>query len=115
MVYLLTLIDNGKGETFGKLEERTKRQDGRSYIAKDQSWMREPYNLSRGCYFEGCMSLVDKQKILQRLPLIGAVSLAFVPCAEDFVAGKSVQKYWPADNEVNRRKLEEWIKTAERE
>jgi hypothetical protein len=114
MAYLLRIIDNADGETFRKLEARTGRQDGRSYVSKDRSWMREPYELSRGWYLEGCMSLQDKQRILQDLPVIGAASLSFVSCSQDFVAGKSLEKYRPQCDEAYRRKLEDWIKAAER-
>ena len=64
VAYLLKMVDNGNGKTFRRLEERTQRKDGRSYISKDRSWMRQPYELNRGWYLEGNMSLHDKQTFL---------------------------------------------------
>ena len=85
---------------FQKLARHTWRKDGNSYVSKDTSWMREPYEIARGWYFEGCMSLVDKQAIIKELPRLGLISAAFVPCAQDFVAAKSVQKYRPGPDEA---------------
>jgi hypothetical protein len=73
----------------------TERKDGRSYISKDAAWMKERYKLGKGLYFEGCMSLVGKQRILQSLPQLGLSSREFANCAADFVGGKSIKKYCP--------------------
>jgi hypothetical protein len=48
------------------------------------------------------MSLKDKQGVLQHLPRLG-LSPSFVPCAQDFVAGKRVDKYWPSENDAARQ------------
>ena len=63
-----------------KLEKHTERRDGRSYVSKDASWMKEPYEVGRGWYFEGCMSLAEKKKILHALPKLG--------CARQFQSHK---------------------------
>jgi hypothetical protein len=83
MGLLLKLIDDTSDKVFRKLERRTERRNGRSYISKDASWMEEPYELSRGWYFEGCMSLEDKKAILGDLPTLGLTSSSFAQCAQD--------------------------------
>jgi len=80
------------------LASHTIRRDGRSYVSKDHSWMKEPEPLLKGWYFEGCTSLAQKQEILRNLRHLG-FSLALIRCAQDFVAGNSVQKYIPSDDE----------------
>jgi hypothetical protein len=71
--------------------------------------MKEPYEIVRGWYFEGCMSLVDKQPMIRSLPSLGLVSAAFVPCAQDFVAAKSIRKYWPTGGiDEARRLIQKW-------
>lgn len=87
---------------FQKLARRTQRKDGRSNVSKDRSWMREPYEITKGWYFEGCMNLLEKQAIIKALPELGLISREFVPCAQDFVAGNSVEKYWPDKDEASR-------------
>ena len=60
--------------------------------------MKEPEPLLEGWYFEGCTSLAQKQEILRNLRHLG-FSRALVRCAQDFVAGNSVQKYVPSAEE----------------
>jgi len=81
--------------SYERLERITKRNDGRSNVSKDSSWMREPHEIAKGWYLEGCMSLIEKQSVLKRLPEIGLASAEFAKCAQDFVGGESVQKYLP--------------------
>ena len=71
--------------------------------------MREPYEIASGWYFEGNMSLDDKHAIIKDdLPRLGIISAAFVSCAQDFVAGKSVKKYEP-DADETRRLFQKWL------
>ena len=62
----------------------------------------EPHHLRNGWYLEGCMSLKDKKAVLQYLPQLG-LSPRFVPCAQDFVSGKRVDKYWPTEKNSTRQ------------
>ena len=48
MVKLLQMLTGPYGAPLKKLEKHTERRDGRSYISKDSSWMREPYELGKG-------------------------------------------------------------------
>lgn len=101
MVYLLHKVEAGTiDKTFRVLALHSRRNDGESYISKNSSWMEEPRELFDGWYFEGCTSLIQKQEILQGLRKVG-LSAAFVSCADDFVAGKSVLKYLPSEEEQN--------------
>ena len=109
MAYVLQKIGVGtEDHVFGTLARYTRRDDGESYISKNSSWMKEPYPLLAGWYFEGCTSLVQKQSFLQYLTKVG-LSSTFVACADDFVAGKSVEKYLPTDKEQEEivRKIRE--------
>jgi hypothetical protein len=116
MARLLTLIVAGNpadiDASFRKLERETRRRsDGNSYVSKDKNWMREPYEITGGWYFEGNMSLNDKQAIIEKLPRLGLISTAFVPCAKDFVAGpkkgKRMVEYCPSTEE-GRDLLKKW-------
>ncbi len=99
LAYVLRKVAAGTGDrVFTKLERFTRRDDGHSYVSKDSTWMIQPYPLARGWSFESCTSLNQKQAILQQLTRVG-VSATFVACADDFVAGKSVEKYLPTDEE----------------
>jgi hypothetical protein len=108
---VLQIMTGLSEEAMLKLEKHTKRQDGRSYISKDAGWMREPYVLGKGWYFEGCMSLSDKQKVLHALPQLGLSSREFSNCAQDFVEGKSVARYCPSDQEAALM-IEKWKKQS---
>ena len=101
MVFILQKVGLGSVEkAFGVLSLDSRRNDGESYISKNKSWMEEPRELLDGWYFEGCTSLIQKQEILQGLREAG-LSAAFVACADDFVAGKSVRGYLPSEEEQN--------------
>lgn len=108
MARLLRIAVGINDATFQRLAKRTQRKDGRSYVSKDKDWMREPYEIGRGWYFEGNMSLEDKHAIIKDLPSLGIISAALVPCAQDFVAGKSLQKYVPDEDEA-RRTFQKWV------
>ena len=99
MADLLRKIGVGdERRVFPVLARYSCRQDGRSYISRDPSWMENPTHLLDGWYLEGCTSLKQKQDILQRLRKVG-LSPALVACADDFVAGLSVKKYIPSQEE----------------
>ncbi len=99
MVYLLRKIAAGAEEKiYNTLSTFSSRNDGESYISMNHSWMEDPRELGAGWYFEGCTSLVQKQNILQALSKLG-LSGTFVNCADDFVAGKGIQKYFPTEEE----------------
>ena len=101
MVYLLRKVGAGsEAKTFNILSMHSRRKDGESYISKDASWMEEPRELLNGWYFEGCTNLVQKQDILQGLRKVG-LSAVFVACSDDFIAGKSIQEYFPTEEEQN--------------
>jgi hypothetical protein len=76
--------------------------------------MKAPYPLGEGWYFEGCTSLVQKQSFLRYLTKLG-LSAALVACADDFVAGKSVEKYLPTDEEQEQipRRIQEKEQTEQ--
>jgi hypothetical protein len=109
MVKVLQMLTGLNDRPLRKLAKHTERKDGRSYISKDSSWMEEPYELGKGWYFNGCMSLADKSKILHSLPQMGLSSREFAKCAQDFVEGQSVEKYWPSAQEAARQ-IEQWKK-----
>ncbi len=69
--------------------------------------MKEPYPLWDGWFFEGCTNLAQKQSILQYLTRVG-LSPTFVACADDFVAGKSIERYLPTDDD--QEKMEEILR-----
>lgn len=111
MAYVLTKVAAGSEEkTFSTLARYTRRNDGESYISKNSSWMKEPYLLNDGWYFEGCTSLVQKQSFLQFLTKLG-LSGVFVTCADEFVAGNSIDKFLPTDEE--QEEILQKIKTRE--
>jgi hypothetical protein len=100
LVFLLKKISVGSEEkTFNTLSRYSCREDGESYISRNSGWMEQPCELYDGWYFEGCTSLRQKQDILQNLTKLG-LSPTMVACADDFVAGKSIQKYNPTTEEL---------------
>jgi len=109
MAYILTKIAAGQEErTYQILSRHSRRDDGKSYISQDASWMKEPYPLSGGWYFEGCTSLVQKQDILQYLTKLD-LSPTLVSCIDDFVGGKSIANRLPSEDEAEeilRRSIE---------
>ena len=109
MAYIVQKIAAGQEERAYQLLSRySRRDDGKSYISHDASWMKEPYPLSRGWFFEGCTSLIQKQEILQHLTKLG-LSPTLVSCIDDFVGGKSIEHYLPSEDEAEeilRRSIE---------
>jgi len=109
MAYILEKIAAGQeGRTYQLLSRHSRRDDGESYISQDTSWMKEPYPLSGGWYFEGCTSFVQKQGILQHLTKLG-LSPTLVDCVDDFVGGKSIEHRIPSEEEAEeilRRSIE---------
>ena len=77
--------------------------------------MEARYKLGKGWYFEGCMSLVDKQRILQSLAQLGLSSREFANCAADFVEGKSIKTYCPDNKEQAVRRIEQWEAKLDRD
>jgi hypothetical protein len=99
MADLLKKIGVGdERRVFPVLARYSTRRDGRSYISRDSSWMEDPVELVDGWFLEGCTSLKQKQDILQHLTKTG-LSPAFVACADDFVAGLSVRRFIPSEDE----------------
>jgi hypothetical protein len=102
MTYILRKIGAGIDEgRFRTLSVHTRRQDGRSYISKDSSWMEDAVDIGDGWFFEGCTSLPQKRNILGALSKVG-YSVPFVECCEEFVAGKSVRRFLPNQEEAER-------------
>ncbi len=102
MAYILRKLGAGADEgRFQTLAVHTRRLDGRSYISKDSSWMKEPVDMGDGWFFEGCTSLRQKRDVLGALSKIGYSTL-FVECCEEFVAGKSVRRFLPTKEEAER-------------
>lgn len=100
MAYILRKIAAGQEErTYQLLSRHSRRNDGKSYVSKDSSWMTEPYPLSADWFFEGCTSLVQKQDILQHLTKLN-LSPYLVNCIDQFVAGKSIENCIPTDEEA---------------
>jgi hypothetical protein len=93
--YILKKIAAGSTErTYSRLAACTRRTDGESYISRNPSWMKQPSALCDGWYFEGCISLKQKQIITQGFSKLG-LSGTFIACVDDFVAGNRVEKYYP--------------------
>ena len=110
MAYIVKKIAVGAEErVFNLLAMHSSRADGRSYISKDSSWMKQPYPLWDGWFFEGCTSLKQKQDIIQSLTRLG-LSPAFVACVDDFVEGRSVERFKPTeeDEEIVMQKVRDW-------
>jgi hypothetical protein len=102
MTYILRKIGAGIDEgRFRTLSVHTRRQDGRSYISKDSSWMEDAVDIGDGWFFEGCTNLPQKRSILGALSKVG-YSVPFVECCEEFVAGESVRRFLPSKEEAER-------------
>ena len=100
MAYILRKIAAGQVErTYQLLSRHSRRNDSESYVSKDSSWMKTPHPLSEGWFFEGCTSLIQKQEILQNLTKLN-LSQTLVNCIDDFVAGKSIEKHIPSEDEA---------------
>lgn len=90
MAFILRLIGVGQEQrVYPLLSRHSRRDDGNSYVSENPSWMKEPCTLTKGWFFEGCTSLIQKQGILQHLTKLG-LSLTLVDCIDEFVAGKSI-------------------------
>ena len=112
LIYIMRKIAAGSVDrTFRIMAIHTRKNDGGSYISKDESHMTDPRELDRGWYFEGCTSLKQKQDIIQSLSKVG-IFPTFIACVDDFVAGKSVEKYVPSDEEQDRL-IEMWDRDQE--
>jgi hypothetical protein len=98
--YVLGKITAGRQEQeiYNALARHTRKQDGKSYVSEDTSWMKQPFELTGGWFFEGCESFPQKQKIVESLTKVG-LSPAFVSAVDDFVAGKSIKSYFPTEEE----------------
>lgn len=100
--YIVRKIAAGQEKrVYQKLARYSRRNDGHSYVSKDFSWMKEPYSLSSGWYFEGCTNLSQKQDILRSLTHLG-ISPTLIAAIDDFVAGKSIKSYIPSDKESEK-------------
>jgi len=111
MAYIVRKIAAGRYEerTYQVMARHSRRNDGRSYVSTDSSWMKEPYPLSKGWYFEGCTNLKKKQEIVQSLTHMG-ISQFLIDCIDDFIAGKSITARAPTEfeaDEILQRSIEE--------
>lgn len=110
MGYILQKIAAGQEHrVYEVLSRYSRRNDGKSYVSKDNSWMTEPYQLSDGWYFEGCTNLGQKQDILQGLTKID-LSPYLVSCIDQFVAGNSIRSFIPSEEDAEvilRRSIEQ--------
>lgn len=95
LVYVLGKIAAGNDRFLPALSQRTRRNDGNSYVANDSAWMTDPCSLADGWYVEGCMSLPQKQDVVSAVVRLGHSPL-FGACVNDFIAGKSVRRYMPS-------------------
>jgi hypothetical protein len=110
MVKVLRMLAGPDYQKLKTLERETKRsRGGGSYVSQDSNWMRNPSEIGKGWYFEGNMSLPDKKTILHDLPTWGLSTREFANCTEDFVEGRSVEKYWPSGEQAARQ-VEQWKK-----
>lgn len=100
LAYVLNKIGAGQiKKIFSKLESLTERRDGSSHISKYKEQLENPYPLLDGWYLEGCASLEKKHDLVRELRMLG-VSPTFVRAVDDFVSGKSIDKYFPNDGEL---------------
>ena len=100
LAYIVRKIAAGQEDrVYRKLSRHSQRNDGRSYVSTDPSWMTEPHPLSTGWHFEGCTSLKQKQDLVQALSKVD-ISPALIAAIDDFVSGKSVRPHLPTDEEA---------------
>lgn len=100
MAYILKNIAAGQEDrTYQLLCRHSRRNDAKSYVSQDSSWMKEPYPLSNGWFFEGCTSLIQKHDILQHLTKLG-LSSTLVDCIDEFVAGRSIEHRLPSKEDA---------------
>ncbi|MFA5370691.1 MAG: hypothetical protein WC298_01800, partial [Sideroxydans sp.] len=62
LAYVIKLIArDDEVRVYSTFERHTRRNDGRSYISRDPSWMNAPYELTSGWYCEGGANIKQKQ------------------------------------------------------
>ena len=109
LAYIIRKLAAGEEDKiYQHISRYSRRNDGKSYISRDSSWMIEPCFLSEGWFFEGCTNLKQKQEIIQSLTKLN-FSPYFVACIDDFIEGKSINKFNPSDEEAEailRRSIE---------
>lgn len=99
LMFILRKISVGNTDrVMNCLSVCTRRNDGRSYISDDHSWMKEPELLDGKWYIEKTISLIQKHDIIQCLVKVG-ISPALVAVIDDFVEGKDVAMYQPTVSE----------------
>lgn len=99
MAYALKIISmRWEDKYFSKLTLKWRKNDGRSYISKDKSGMNTPLYINEGWWLDGCASLTEKQSMMQSFTQLG-YSPIFVRCVNSFIAGESILKYIPTDEE----------------
>jgi hypothetical protein len=99
MTFILRKIAAGQEKhVYALLSQFSRRNDGNSYVSNDSSWMIDPCSLNDDWFLEGCLSLSQKQLILQNLTKLD-LSPYLVNCIDDFVAGKSIINRIPSAEE----------------
>lgn len=100
LAYVLQKVAVGQvNGVYSSLARYTRREkDSNSYISRDSSWMGSAHPLWEGWYVEGRQSLPQKHDLLDKLTKLG-LSPVFKACAKDFVAGSSIEKYLPTNEE----------------
>lgn len=100
LAYVLQKIAAGQVQrAFSTLEFHTQRTDGVSHISMAKDMLRMPIPLWDGWFLEANMSMEDKRdRVIRNLRHLG-LSPAFVRATEDFVEGKSVEPYFPTEEE----------------
>lgn len=99
LAYIINKIAAGNVDSvFNALSMACRRNDGKSNIYKDSSWMLMPTPLLNGWYLEGNISLIQKQDIVQGLTKVG-ISPALVSCIDVFIEGKSIKSLIPSTGE----------------
>ena len=106
LAFILNKIASGDEDRSFQLVARfSRRKDGESYVSRDSAWMKKPYPLLKGWFLEGGQSLTQKKNITASFSNLG-LSGSFVSCCDDFVEGKSVQRFMPSEDEM-RKMIEE--------
>lgn len=101
--YIIRKIAAGQEDRiYNALQAGSSRRDGNSSVSKDSSWMKEPYPLSNGWYFEGCTNINQKHEIIRGLSKVGC-SVALIDAIEDFVSGKSISSHLKLDEKTEER------------
>lgn len=99
MARALRIIATGwEDKYFSKLAIKWRKNDGRSYISKDNTGMNRPIYINSGWWLDGCASLTDKQGMMQSFTQLGYTP-TFVRCVNAFIAGESIKDFIPTDEE----------------